>query len=214
MSNLARFAMTSMTVAGLLTSFWSDVQAGDQPGVIQISDQSLQAIPEPNPLPVSATADAGGNGGPPATVHGPVHYGGLEGGYYSATFGGGQVGRVVPTVHPINREPVMYLRYWPDQWYGMPGGGIAADAPRAPQIYMPTDTTQLGFYYQRVPTWEPRPWMLPPPPQPGNLHNYGPPPVNGAFVAPATSDDESGKSKDNGDAADDDAPPPPGPMDE
>jgi hypothetical protein len=211
MSNLARFAMTSMTVAGLLTSFWSDVKAGDRPGVIQISDRSLQAIPEPNPLPVSATDNAGGNGGGAGgTVHGPVYYGGLEGGQYSATFSGGQVGRVIPTVVPINREPVMYLRYWPDQWYGMPGGGIAADAPRFPQIYMPTDTTQLGFYYQRVPTWEPRPWMLPPPPNPVHLHNYGSPFGHGAVVnAPATTDAAGGESKDEGAA-----PPPPGPTDE
>src|SRR5690606_31408820 len=42
----------------------------------------------------------------------------------------------------------------------------------APQVHMPTDTTQLGFYYQRVPTWAPVPGMIPPPPNPADYHYY------------------------------------------
>src|SRR5690606_14167039 len=33
---------------------------------------------------------------------------------------------------------------------------------------MPTDTTQLGYYYQRAPQWMPTPGMIPPPPWPSN----------------------------------------------
>lgn len=39
---------------------------------------------------------------------------------------------------------------------------------------MPTDTTQLGYYYQKVPTWAPVPGRIPPAPQPGEWHYYGP----------------------------------------
>ena len=57
----------------------------------------------------------------------------------------------------IYRLPVHYQRFWPTHWYGQPG---AVYAPTFPMVYMPTDTTQLGFYYQRVPYWQPRPAML------------------------------------------------------
>ena len=33
-------------------------------------------------------------------------------------------------------------------------------------VYQPTDTTQLGFYYQSVPRWQYRPEMLPAAPRP------------------------------------------------
>ena len=60
--------------------------------------------------------------------------------------------------NPMYRLPVHYQRYWPTYWYGQPG---AVFAPTFPMVYMPTDTTQLGFYYQRVPYWQPRAGMLP-----------------------------------------------------
>jgi hypothetical protein len=72
--------------------------------------------------------------------------------------------------HPIHRMPVQYYRYWPQRWYGEPGSGIAANAPRFPVIYTPTDTTELGVYYQRVPQWLPNPAMLPPAPWPTDWH--------------------------------------------
>jgi hypothetical protein len=49
-------------------------------------------------------------------------------------------------------------------------------------VYQPTDTTQLGFYYQHVPFWMPDPSRLPPRPIPaqwnitapaGQGYNYG-----------------------------------------
>ena len=60
----------------------------------------------------------------------------------------------------IYRLPVHYQRFWPTHWYGQPG---AVYTPTFPMVYMPTDTTQLGFYYQRVPYWQPRPGLLPGP---------------------------------------------------
>jgi hypothetical protein len=66
-----------------------------------------------------------------------------------------------PPRNTVDRIPVQYLRYYPGVWYGLPGSTLPVVAP---QVHMPTDTTQLGFYYQRVPTWVPVPGMVPPSP--------------------------------------------------
>jgi hypothetical protein len=80
-----------------------------------------------------------------------------------------------PRHYPIHRVPVTYHRFWPTKWYGEPGSAFIAAYP---MVYQPTDTTELGFYYQRVPYWTPKPWMLPPgPPFPPQWHHrdcYGP----------------------------------------
>lgn len=74
-----------------------------------------------------------------------------------------------PVKRPVlNRDPVQYHRMDPDYWYGDPRAFVGAQV--FPQVYMPTDTTQLGFYYQRVPTWQPNPNMIPAPPWPSTWH--------------------------------------------
>lgn len=75
-----------------------------------------------------------------------------------------------PSAQMIQRTPVEYQRYYSSQYMGQrgPAGGGASASYQ--QIYMPTDTTQLGFYYQRVPTWQPRQGMLPPAPNPSMYH--------------------------------------------
>ncbi|MEX0716857.1 MAG: hypothetical protein WD066_09730 [Planctomycetaceae bacterium] len=70
-----------------------------------------------------------------------------------------------PVKVPIHRIPVNYTNYYPTYWHGQPVPA-GATAPVFPQIAMPTDTTQLGYYYQRVPQWMPTPGMIPPPPFP------------------------------------------------
>ena len=73
-----------------------------------------------------------------------------------------------PIAYPVQRVPVRYQRYYPDQWYGLPGSQKAAVAPVA---FMPTDTSQLGYYHQQVPTWRPpAPGSFPAPPDPRLLH--------------------------------------------
>lgn len=72
-----------------------------------------------------------------------------------------------PSAQRIQRTPVQYQRYYSNQYMGQPG---PAGPAYYPQVYMPTDTTQLGFYYQSVPTWQPRAGMLPPPPNPSMYH--------------------------------------------
>lgn len=46
-----------------------------------------------------------------------------------------------------------YTQYYPQPFFSMNGGRIPNGAP---QVYQPTDTTQLGFYYAHVPSWQPQ----------------------------------------------------------
>ncbi len=82
-----------------------------------------------------------------------------------------------PARYPVNRDGIWYRNYWPQAWYGNAGGGFIANSP---MVYQPTDTTQLGYSYAKVPTWQNR-RMIPPTPCPANYHarvcvprrNYG-----------------------------------------
>ena len=73
-----------------------------------------------------------------------------------------------PPAHlPVNRDRVWYANYHPQAFYGNAGGGFIANYP---QVYQPNDTTQLGYSYQIVPTWQSRPGMIPPTPYPSQFH--------------------------------------------
>ena len=73
-----------------------------------------------------------------------------------------------PPAHlPVNRDRIWYGSYYPQAFYGSPGGGFVASYP---QVYQPTDTTQLGYYYANVPTWQSRPGMIPSVPVPSQFH--------------------------------------------
>lgn len=74
-----------------------------------------------------------------------------------------------PARVPVRRQNVTYTNYYPDQWYGTHKAGHAKATPRRPIIATPTDTTQLGYYYQQVPTWQSRD-ILPVPPHPRHWH--------------------------------------------
>jgi len=71
-----------------------------------------------------------------------------------------------PAQYPVNRDGIWYRNMWPQAWYGNPGGGFIANSP---MVYQPTDTTQLGYSYAKVPTWRPI-RMIPPTPCPSNFH--------------------------------------------
>lgn len=74
-------------------------------------------------------------------------------------------GFVPPTGWPyVQRESVEYQRYYADQLYGTPG--MQYSNVQLPMVYMPTDTTQLGFNYMHVPQWRPDWSMYPPAPNP------------------------------------------------
>lgn len=70
-----------------------------------------------------------------------------------------------PAQRPIWPTPALYGR----MFAGQPGAAVDP-AYRHPMVYMPTDTTQLGFYYQQVPYWQWRPGMIPDVPHPDEWH--------------------------------------------
>lgn len=76
-----------------------------------------------------------------------------------------------PAKYPLHRRGVQYNAYFPNQWYGLPGSGVGGSYP---MVYQPTDTTQLGFYYQHVRSWQPNPNMLPQRPVPAQWHIHAP----------------------------------------
>lgn len=87
-----------------------------------------------------------------------------------------------PSKTPVVRAPIRYQHYWPQHWYGQAQSRQTQSAPSYPTVYMPTDTSQLGFYYQQVPSWQPNPTMLPPPPWPARWHGR-----HASFPRPITS---------------------------
>ncbi len=75
-----------------------------------------------------------------------------------------------PAKYPLHRRGVEYTSNFPSQWYGTPGASYVG----APMVYQPTDTTQLGYYYQHVPFWRPTVGMLPQRPIPSQWHTTAP----------------------------------------
>lgn len=57
----------------------------------------------------------------------------------------------------LTRINSFYDQYYPNAWTTQAGNEEARAANHPPVIYSPTDTTQFGFYYRRVPTWQPVP---------------------------------------------------------
>jgi hypothetical protein len=76
----------------------------------------------------------------------------------------------VPGKWPVKRQYVTYTQYRPKEWYGAGTPGKSQQVKSYPVIGQPTDTAQMGYYYQQVPTWQPRPNMIPPKPDPRQWH--------------------------------------------
>jgi len=68
------------------------------------------------------------------------------------------------------RRGVAYNKFFPDAWTGQPTVPVVPGMGRPQHVYMPTDTTQLGVYYQQVPRWLPAPGMIPGAPNPTDWH--------------------------------------------
>jgi hypothetical protein len=95
-------------------------------------------------------------------------------------------GWVAPGRIAMNRMWVPYHKFYPNAWTGQP----AVPQARLPVIYTPTDTTQLGYYYQHVPHWHSYSNMIPPVPRPVDWHySYQVPRTVRRVVAPTPSDD-------------------------
>lgn len=86
-------------------------------------------------------------------------------GTHSPDHGWAPPGRV-PLPYP---KPVAYQKWFPDPWTGQPVA-YTEGGPRPPVIYMPTDTTQLGYYYQTVPRWHAYGGKIPSAPNPNDWH--------------------------------------------
>lgn len=71
-----------------------------------------------------------------------------------------------PASVPIIRNNAQYTNWWPEQWYGSPG----FNAVPHPMVFMPTDTTQLGFGYMQVPMWQRTTANYPPIPDAAQYH--------------------------------------------
>lgn len=103
--------------------------------------------------------------------------GGCPGGCFHGKFGehyckhSPDYGYSPPAKYPLHRRGVEYTNYYPQQWYG---AGADYSGSYAPMVYQPTDTTQLGYYYQHVPFWQPMPNRLPPRPVPAQWHIKAP----------------------------------------
>lgn len=135
-------------------------------GVVSVTAAASAQYPSTVTLPL-------GHSHASSVTYGGSQYGDVSGvvydahgGMYQGAYGYG----ATPPRNPVDRIPVQYLRYYPGAWYGLPGSTLPVVAP---QVHMPTDTTQLGFYYQRVPTWVPVPGMVPPSPLAGGMNGYG-----------------------------------------
>lgn len=82
-----------------------------------------------------------------------------------------------PAKRPIYRQPVAYQNYYAQQAAAQQAGynqvnPAAYQGYQPTSVYWPTDTTQLGYYYQQVPQWWPNRDMYPPVPNPNAWHQH------------------------------------------
>ena len=148
---------------------------------------SLQNADAAGPTPVAANATGGASS---SCQNGNCQNGYSQGGY---VYGSGQCdtcqggrgcllgeyyckhspdyGYSPPAKYPLHRRGVEYTNYYPANWYGAGGPAIQSQAP---MVYAPTDTTQMGFYYQHVPFWQPQQGRLPERPIPAQWHITAP----------------------------------------
>ncbi len=149
--------------AGILCFAVSPSVAGDAIQVGYVQGQALQPIPAGQPVYQEACPNCQGR---------KRHRRGnrfLKGIFTHKKLHSADQGWSRIVKQPVRRSPVAYRRYWPSKWAGQPGFGLHSN-PAYPMVYMPTDTTQLGYYYQRAPQWMPNPGMIPPAPHPYDWH--------------------------------------------
>jgi len=71
---------------------------------------------------------------------------------------------------PIVTQNITYQHYWPQASQAAKNSRNRVPVSAYPMVAQPTDTMQLGYYYQHAPRWQPRPDMLPRPPIPSQWH--------------------------------------------
>ena len=151
-------------------------QDANTPGIVRISDSRPRVAAQPASFHGHRPAAVSGSTGNCPTGDCPNGHcqQGHGHGFFQETYckKSPDYGYSPPAKYPLHRRGVEYNTYFPNQWYGLPGGGLAGGYP---MVYQPTDTTQLGFYYQHVPYWQPNPNMLPQRPVPAQWHVVAPP---------------------------------------
>lgn len=147
-------------------------QAASQPYYVVAPSQQRQT-PNPTywtwmPCPFHGTcdycADTNCPGGKGMWVPPAVRWA-LDPDYYAVS---PDYGWSAPAKHAIPRQNVTYQKYYPTTWYGQTTNQKFT-AKRYPIIATPTDTAQMGYNYQHVPTWQPKN-ILPNPPHPKTWH--------------------------------------------
>ena len=172
----------ALALAGVGVGDAIPLNAQDQePGEVTITDSRPEPITESEPLPIpgeGASEEAGSQGN--YSPYSLANYGNSAKPYMPN--GGTPIQKkdwygyqnngpwMRPIRRPLYRVPVQYARYWPSSYYTGGYSPLAKYAQPLPMVYQPTDTTQLGFYHQRVPTWQPRPNAIPGPPWPPAWH--------------------------------------------
>lgn len=172
-------AWTAGLSGGLLTLSGAVAVAQDSgDGIVRITDSQVRA-----------TEIQAGSASAPCQTGCPESYGGDCRNGRCGNGGSGHIRGVVSILSPHGaglhspdhgwappgrvqlpyRRPVAYQKWFPDPWTGQPVA-YTEGGPRPPVVYMPTDTTQLGYYYQTVPRWHPNPNMVPPAPNPSQWH--------------------------------------------
>ncbi|WP_437187771.1 hypothetical protein SH668x_001181 [Planctomicrobium sp. SH668] len=148
--------LTSCVFAGGLLGIFSQPafsQSAETEGIVRVSDRAFdpESTPGVSVCPECQT-ECGNNTGRQCCLRRGTGY------VFSP-----------PVKRPIYRTPVSYQKGFPDSWTGQ-GQPVGGPVYQARTVYMPTDTTQLGYYYQTVPYWQPRPGAIPPPPVPSQWH--------------------------------------------
>lgn len=155
-------------------------QDSSTPGIVRISDSKPRLVAQPASFHGHRQAAVYGNGGNCPTgdcQNGNCRNGNCQSGH--GCFGERYCGKnspdhgySPPAKYPLHRRGVPYTNNFPNQWYGLPGSELAGGYP---MVYQPTDTTQLGFYYQHVPYWQPNRNMMPQRPVPAQWNIVAPP---------------------------------------
>lgn len=168
--------MAAACLAALSCAGSAQAQDNGAAGIVRISDVKPRTQVQPASFHGHGGYANGGYGCPT----GDCQYGCQNGCYGSPCFNGWfqehycknspDHGYSPPAKYPLQRRGVQYNQYFPQQWYGTPGASYQA----APMVYQPTDTTQLGFYHQHVPFWQPNPGMMPQRPVPSQWHITAP----------------------------------------
>jgi hypothetical protein len=165
---MAQRHFTTLFTALVVAAFATATHAEDvqQAGFARVADGRV--IPQPDPVSMN------GNYGYSGYAYGHSAAGCETCKKHSGWFDGkghwpGQ-GWCYPTKVPLQYGGIGYTRYYPKVWPGQHGAVNAVRAGHYPSVGLPTDTTQLGYYYHHTPQWTPQPGRIPGLPYPPRWH--------------------------------------------